>query len=293
MIYSINDIGSFVAASKLLQEIDASLKNTHVNRNETERNPDIALIGNKSDLEHLRHVQHKDGKKLADKYGAGFWETSASESYDSLSRPLTSLIVNSFLESNKEAKREDDPTTEVKNHQEKKRTIQRKGKGKRSNMMAGKNRSLSLTDLNTLDIEASDLVVSKITRTNSVHRTSSNDSTTTAAAEVKKETKREKKNSSLRRSKSLRGTSLAAHSSDEKQLEEQIKSVSTFSMPDMGQRGDNESSKRGWRSLRKGGGRSVSSEHIDDDDHIETDEKLEAFSGRRSMKSRISDMFRV
>ena len=58
--------------------------------------PSIALIGNKKDLEHLRKVGEEDGRCLAEKHGAEFWEVSASEDYNSTFIPLNSLIVESF-----------------------------------------------------------------------------------------------------------------------------------------------------------------------------------------------------
>lgn len=59
--------------------------------------PSIALLGNKADLEHLRKVGEEDGRNLAEKHGAEFYEVSASEDYSSTSTPLNSLIVESFL----------------------------------------------------------------------------------------------------------------------------------------------------------------------------------------------------
>lgn len=53
VIYSINDVGSFTTASKLLQEIDTSVR---LESGDAQL-PAIALIGNKSDLSHLRNVR--------------------------------------------------------------------------------------------------------------------------------------------------------------------------------------------------------------------------------------------
>ena len=87
-------MGSFARASKLLDDIDKSVRE---NINSNTDFPSLALIGNKCDLEHLRKVKEAEGQRLAAKHGATFWEASASEDYYSTFRPLTSLIIKSFL----------------------------------------------------------------------------------------------------------------------------------------------------------------------------------------------------
>ena len=43
------------------------------------------------------NIVQEEGQRLAEKHGATFWEASASEDYYSTFRPLTSLIIKSFL----------------------------------------------------------------------------------------------------------------------------------------------------------------------------------------------------
>jgi len=94
VVYSITDQDSFTTASALLDEI-----NFYYNSKSSKAlGPKcIGLLGNKRDLSHLREVSQKDGKNLATRHGAGFWEVSASEDYHSTHAPLNSMIVESYL----------------------------------------------------------------------------------------------------------------------------------------------------------------------------------------------------
>lgn len=94
VIYSITDRASFTMATTMLEDIIAyqCYRNT---KNLTP--PCLAVIANKRDLEHLREIPNHEGKSLAKKHGAGFWEVSASEDYHSTFGPLNSLIVESYL----------------------------------------------------------------------------------------------------------------------------------------------------------------------------------------------------
>ena len=254
-----------------------------------ERSPSIALIGNKCDLEHLRNVKHKDGKQLAEKYGAKFWETSASESYDSLSSPLTSLIVNSYLKSKGEPTNESESPDERKwsNVSEKKRTIQRRSKGKKSsNLMSGKLHSRSLTDLHSLNEEKEELGGKRrLRRSNSMREHKDTD--------TKKDSKRENKKTSLRRSKSLKvlATSSDQGTGEEKNLGEQMKSVSTLSMADIEQSKTKDIGNTSWLGIRKGRSLAISSERIDKSGGGDDDVCIDKSSGQ-SVKSRFSNLFR-
>ena len=94
VVYSITDQDSFTTASSLLDEI-----NYYYNSKSSKAlGPKcIGLLGNKRDLSHLREVSQKDGKNLAIRHGASFWEVSASEDYHSTHTPLNSMIVESYL----------------------------------------------------------------------------------------------------------------------------------------------------------------------------------------------------
>jgi len=50
--------------------------------NSSNSNLVIMIIGNKLDLEDKRRVSSKEGKELADKFGAFFWETSAKTGHN-------------------------------------------------------------------------------------------------------------------------------------------------------------------------------------------------------------------
>lgn len=94
VIYSITDQDSFITATTLLEDINNYLCYKNTKNTPT---PNLAVIGNKKDLDHLREVSNKQGKSLAKKHGAGFWEVSASDDYHSTFGPLNSLIVESYL----------------------------------------------------------------------------------------------------------------------------------------------------------------------------------------------------
>lgn len=95
VIYSITDRTSFTMATTILNDINTMLH--VVDKTYQSLAPCLALIGNKRDLEHLREISNEEGKEIAQKYGAGFWEVSASDDYNSTFGPLNGLIVESYL----------------------------------------------------------------------------------------------------------------------------------------------------------------------------------------------------
>jgi GTPase SAR1 family protein len=62
MVYDISKTNSFENVQKWMQEL----------RDHADPNIAIILIGNKSDLKHLRAVRFEDGQKLADQYCKSF-----------------------------------------------------------------------------------------------------------------------------------------------------------------------------------------------------------------------------
>ena len=101
------DLNSYQTASNLLDEINYQSTNTNNNNNNNNNNKNskqttplpkiVGLLANKRDLNHLREVSTKQGKALARKHGAGFWEMSAADDYYSTHGPLNSMVVESFL----------------------------------------------------------------------------------------------------------------------------------------------------------------------------------------------------
>lgn len=69
VVYDITNRQSFINAETWLNE----LKNSVVNRGEVK----LVLVGNKSDLDHIRAVGTEEGREWAQRMGMGFWETSA------------------------------------------------------------------------------------------------------------------------------------------------------------------------------------------------------------------------
>ena len=55
------------------------------------------LLGNKSDLKHLRVVEKHEARRLAVNYGVQFMECSASENYDDIHSAFTRLIFEALL----------------------------------------------------------------------------------------------------------------------------------------------------------------------------------------------------
>uniref|UniRef100_A0A7S4JWX5 Small monomeric GTPase n=1 Tax=Paramoeba aestuarina TaxID=180227 RepID=A0A7S4JWX5_9EUKA len=68
VVYSITSKASFDETPRFFEEV--------MRVQDSDKVP-VVLVGNKSDLESSREVSTKKGQEMAEKYGAGFYETSA------------------------------------------------------------------------------------------------------------------------------------------------------------------------------------------------------------------------
>ena len=59
--------------------------------------PTIAIFANKHDLCHHREVSTDEGRNLALKYGASFYEVSAAADYDNVFIPINTLIIQAYI----------------------------------------------------------------------------------------------------------------------------------------------------------------------------------------------------
>jgi small GTP-binding protein len=71
LVYTITSRSTFDECVMLREKI--------MRAKDDQENVPIVLAGNKCDLENERAVPHEDGKKLADEWGASFFETSAKD----------------------------------------------------------------------------------------------------------------------------------------------------------------------------------------------------------------------
>ena len=55
------------------------------------------MISNKNDLDHLRVITSDEGKEMAKRYRAGFWEMSAADNYESTYGPIRAMIIEAFF----------------------------------------------------------------------------------------------------------------------------------------------------------------------------------------------------
>lgn len=69
IVYDVTNFDSLPKAKSWAKEILASM----------DRPPVLCLLGNKTDLEHLRMIPTADGRRIADEIGAEFVETSAAQ----------------------------------------------------------------------------------------------------------------------------------------------------------------------------------------------------------------------
>ena len=84
IVFSIADEQSFNQTKQLVEEITAK------------RLQDMCafvLVGNKSDLDHVRQVSAADGHKLADSLNCPYVETSARESYTTTVKAFSTLFL--------------------------------------------------------------------------------------------------------------------------------------------------------------------------------------------------------
>ena len=106
VVYSITDRNSFAVAKNILELI---------NKIKPLSSRCTLLIGNKCDLCHLRQVDKKDAKKLADDFGVPFLECSAAENYDDIFSSFTKLLVEAMIaQSTKKHSWDDQNSDDVK-----------------------------------------------------------------------------------------------------------------------------------------------------------------------------------
>jgi len=87
IVYSIADARSFDLAKFILQKLNVA-KRLDAGC--------VLLIGNKSDLEHLREVSEDEGRLLAMNYGIHFKETSASRDYEGVDTAFRRLLFETL-----------------------------------------------------------------------------------------------------------------------------------------------------------------------------------------------------
>ena len=88
VVYSITDRESLKVARSILEL---------VNKIKPLSSRCTLLIGNKSDLHHLRQVEWTDGKRLGNDYGVPFLECSAAENYDDIFSSFSKLLVEAMI----------------------------------------------------------------------------------------------------------------------------------------------------------------------------------------------------
>ena len=88
LVYSITVEESLTQVKKLHKIIEElrnpnnnNNNNNNIINNSNSNNPIFILIGNKTDLHHLRKVKTEEGEKLAKKYACPFYELSVAEDY--------------------------------------------------------------------------------------------------------------------------------------------------------------------------------------------------------------------
>lgn len=65
--------------------------------------PTLAILANKNDISHRREVTNEEGRHLALKFAASFYEVSAAHNYENIFDPLNTLIIQDYLRLSKEA----------------------------------------------------------------------------------------------------------------------------------------------------------------------------------------------
>ena len=93
VVFSLTDRTSFDSARSLID---------HMLRLSAGRRPAAVLVGNKSDLRHLRAVTETEARDLAAVLGCPYVETSASDAYEGVAEAFTTL----FAEARAAAKRD-------------------------------------------------------------------------------------------------------------------------------------------------------------------------------------------
>ena len=104
VVYSIVERSTFITAAVILEE----LKRIHRSSLTPHKTlPTFAILANKHDICHRREVTTEEGRSLALKHSASFYEVSAAQDYDNIFIPLNTLIVQNYIRVTKEALAED------------------------------------------------------------------------------------------------------------------------------------------------------------------------------------------
>ena len=115
LIYDITKKETFKAIPKWIQSVREHKGNDFP----------ITLIGNKVDLKEEREVETEEGKKLAEKYGFSFFETSNKEGTN-VSEPIFELGLKIFVQMEKEGKIKEEERKEEGGKKKKKKVIKLK-----------------------------------------------------------------------------------------------------------------------------------------------------------------------
>lgn len=101
VVYSMVERSSFVTASTVLEELKrltcAPYDLVKISP------PALTILANKQDMSHRREVTVEEGRNLALRNGASFYEVSAAQDYDNIFIPLNQLIVQRYIRATKEA----------------------------------------------------------------------------------------------------------------------------------------------------------------------------------------------
>ncbi|XP_078359781.1 ras-related and estrogen-regulated growth inhibitor-like [Oculina patagonica] len=110
VVYSITDKNSFNNAIQLVEAIYDGKGTDELH---------VALVGNKTDLEHFRKVTKKDGQLAAEQLGCMFFEVSAAENYDNVQEALNVVfrkvaLHKKYIRQEKEKRKNTNPQIEKK-----------------------------------------------------------------------------------------------------------------------------------------------------------------------------------
>jgi len=110
VVYSITDKNSFNKAIQLVEAIYDGKGTDELH---------VALVGNKTDLEHFRKVTTKEGKSAAEQLGCMFFEVSAAQNYDNVQEALNVVfrkvsLHKKYMRQEKEKRKNANPQIEKK-----------------------------------------------------------------------------------------------------------------------------------------------------------------------------------
>lgn len=96
--------GTFITAAVILEELKRIHRSSLIPHKAL---PTFLILANKHDICHRREVTTEEGRNLALKHGASFYEVSAAQDYDNVFIPLNTLIVQNYIRTAKEVLAED------------------------------------------------------------------------------------------------------------------------------------------------------------------------------------------